>query len=135
MKENFTQSKAYLIDSRASNHMVSCKESFTTLDILQGLNIHMGDNSQIPAIDRCYIKIQHGKFKNVLYVPSLATNLLYVYQMTHTGSPKQVVFGPDSVEISDISTRNIIAKGVANHSSKAYEFSHFLPYSTLLHYQ
>ena len=88
----------------------------------------MGGNSQIPTAGRCFIKIQHGEFKNVLYVPSIAANLLCVYQMTHTGSPKQVVFGLDSVGISDISTRKIIVKGVANHASKAYEFSHFLPY-------
>ena len=49
--------------------------------------------------------------------------------MTHTGPPKRVVFGPNLVEISYISTGNIIAKGVANHASKAYEFSHFFPYS------
>ena len=89
----------------------------------------MGDNLQIPTAGIGSIKIHHGEFKNVLYVPSLATNLLYVYQMTHIGSPKQVVFGLDSVEILDISTGNIIVKGVANHASKAYEFSHFLPYS------
>ena len=40
-----------------------------------------------------------------------------------------MVFGPDSVEISNISTSKIIEKGVANHASKQYEFSHFLPYS------
>ena len=40
-----------------------------------------------------------------------------------------MVFGLESVEISDISTRNIIVKSVANHASKAYEFSHFLPYA------
>ena len=68
-------------------------------------------------------------FKNVLYVLSLVENLLFVYQMTHIGSPKQVVFEPDSIEILDIYTRKMIAKGVANHASKAYEFSHFLPYS------
>ena len=62
-------------------------------------------------------------------MPYLATNVLYVYQMTHTGSPKQVVFGTDSVDIIDISIRKIIVKGVANHASKAYELSHFLPYS------
>ena len=89
----------------------------------------MGDGSQIPFVGRGSIKIHHGEFKNVLYVPSLATNLLSVYQMTHISSPKQVVFGPDSVEISVISIGKIIAKGVANHASKAYEFSHFLPYS------
>ena len=33
------------------------------------------------------------------------------------------------MEISNISTGKIIVKGVANHTSKAYEFSHFLPYS------
>ena len=49
--------------------------------------------------------------------------------MPHTVSPKQVVFGPDSMEISEISIGNIIVKGVANHASKAYEFSHVLPYS------
>ena len=88
----------------------------------------MGDDSHIPAVGRRSIKIHHGDLKNVLYVPSLATNMLSIYQMTHTGSPKQVVFGPGSVEIPYISTGTIIAKGVANHASKAYEFSHFLPY-------
>ena len=65
---------------------------------------------------------------NVLYVPSLAANLLYVYYMTHTGPPKRVLFGLDSVDISNISTGKIVVKGVANHASKASEFSHFLPY-------
>ena len=52
--------------------------------------------------------------------------------MTNTGPPKRVVFGHDLVEISDISTGNIIVKGVANHASKEYEFSHFLPYAYLV---
>ena len=87
-----TLSKAYLIDSGASNHMVASRESFTTLNLLGGPSIHMGDDSQIPAVGRGYIKIQHGEFKNVLYVPSLTGNVLFVYQMTHTGSPKRVTF-------------------------------------------
>ena len=95
----------------------------------------MGDNSENPIAVKGSIIIQHGDFKNVLYVPSLATNLLSVYQMTHTGSPKQVIVSPDSMDISNISTRNIIVKGVANHSSKAYIFSHILPYSSPVQYQ
>ena len=55
--------------------------------------------------------------------------------MTHTGPPKRVVFGLDSVEIIDISIGNIIVNGVANHASKAYEFSHFLPFSDPVHSQ
>ena len=88
----------------------------------------MGNNSKIQAKGKASIKLEHGKFKDVLYVPSLAANLLSVYQMTHNASPKRVIFGPDSVEITDISTGNIIAKGAANHASKAYEFSHFMPF-------
>ena len=55
--------------------------------------------------------------------------------MTNTGPPKRVVFGHDLVEISDISTGNIIVKGVANHASKEYEFSHLLSYSDLVQSQ
>ena len=47
----------------------------------------------------------------------------------HTSFPKRVVFGPNIGDISNISTWNLIAKGVANHGSKAYEFLHFFPYS------
>ena len=83
----------------------------------------MGDDSQIPDIERGSVKIQHGEFKNVLYVPSLAIIFLFVYQMTHTISPKRVAFESDLVEITEKATRNLIAKGIANHGTKAYEFS------------
>ena len=71
----------------------------------------------------------------MLYVPSLATNLLSVYWMTHIGSPNRVIFDPDSLEITYISTGNIIVKGDTNHASKAYEFSHFMPFSEPVHSQ
>ena len=86
----------------------------------------MGDESQIPTIGKGSVKIQHGEFKNVLYVPSLVSNLVYVYQMTHTGSPKRVTFDSESIEIIEKSIGKIIVKGIANHATKAYEFSHFL---------
>ena len=95
----------------------------------------MGNNSKVQTKGKGSIKFEHGRFKDVLFVPSLALNLLSVYQMTHTRSPKQVIFGPDSMEITYISTGNIIAKGVANHASKAYEFSHFMPPSKPVHSQ
>ena len=82
----------------------------------------MGYDSQIQAKGKGIIKLEHGVFKNVLYVPSLVANMLSVYQMTHTESPKRVLFEPDLVEISDISTGKLVVKGVVNHASKAYEF-------------
>ena len=78
----------------------------------------MGDDTQIRAEGKGSIKLKHGKFNDVLYVPSLAANMLSIYQMTHTGPPKRVISGFDSVKIMDISTGNIIAKRVANYASK-----------------
>ena len=68
---------------------------------------------------------------NVFYVPGLVVNLLSVYQMTHAGSPKQVFFSPNEVEISDIANGRVIAKGLVDHGSKFYRFSHFMPFSNL----
>ena len=102
--------------------MVASKESFSSLQYFDGPSIQMGNHIQIRSKRKDSIKIEHGKFKDVLYVPFLAANMLSVYQMTHTGSPKRAIFGPNSVEITYISTGNIIVKGAANHAYKEYEF-------------
>ena len=46
--------------------------------------------------------------------------------MTHTSSPNRVTFDWESIKITEKATGNLVAKGIANHSTKAYEFSHFL---------
>ena len=93
------KARALLIESGALNHMVSCNYSFTSLDYDSFISIHMGDDSQVSSKGKCTIHIEHGSFKNVIYVPSLASNLLSVYQMTHTSFPKRVVFSPNDVDI------------------------------------
>ena len=113
--------------------MFESRESFSSFQSFDGPSIQMGNNSKIQTKGKGSIQLDHGSFKDVLFVPFLTSNLLSVYQMTHTGSPKQVIFGPDSVEITYISTGNIIAKGGENHASKAYEFSHFMPFYEPVH--
>ena len=46
--------------------------------------------------------------------------------MTHMGVPKRVSFILDDVEITELASGKLVAKGLANHHSKAYEFSHFV---------
>ena len=125
---NTSRSPSFIIDSGASRHMVSTKEAFTSLDMSKGPPIVLGDDSLTDSLEG-RIDLDHGSFNNVLYVPGLASNLSSVYQMIHTGSPKKVIFSPDDVEIIDISIGKVIAKGVVDHTSKVYKFSHFLPYS------
>ena len=52
-----------------------------------------------------------------------------MYHLTHTGSLNKVIFSLDDVEITEISNGKVIEKGVVDHTSKVYMFSHFLPYS------
>ena len=82
--------------------MVSTKGTFSSLDMLKGPPIVLGDDSLTDSLGKGRIDLDHGKFDHLLYVPGLASNLLSVYQMTHTGSPKKVIFSPDDVEITDI---------------------------------
>ena len=89
--------------------------------------IVLGDDSLIDSLGKGRIDLDHVKLNNVFYVPCLASNLLLVYQMTHIGSPKTVIFSPDDVEITEILSGKVIAKGVVDHTSKVYKFSHFLP--------
>ena len=105
-----SSSPSFIIYSRSFRHMVSTKEILSSLDMLKGPPIVLGDNSLTESMGKGRIDLDHGNFNNVLYVPSLASNLLSVYQMTHTGSPKKVIFSPDDVEITEISNGKVIAK-------------------------
>ena len=87
-----SSSPNFIIDSRASTHMVSIKEAFSSLDMSKGPPIVLGDDSLTEILGKGRIDLDHVQFSNVLYVPGLASNLLSVYQMTHTGSPKKVIF-------------------------------------------
>ena len=55
-------SKAYAIDSGASNHMVSSMESFITFPLSGGPSIHIGDEYKIPYVERVSDKILHDDF-------------------------------------------------------------------------
>ena len=65
-----------LIYYGSSNHMVSCKDSFRSIDSNRLIPIHMGYDSQVSSKGKCTIHIEHGSFKNVLYVPSLASKFI-----------------------------------------------------------
>ena len=77
--------------------MVSIKEALYSLDMLKGPPIGLGDDSLTNSVGKGRIDLDHGSFKYVLYVRGLASNILSVYQMNHTGSPKKLIFSPNDV--------------------------------------
>ena len=88
LKASCSTTQVFLIDYGASNHMAASRESFSSFQSFDGISIQMGNNSKIKTKGKGFVKLEHGRFKDVLFVPSLASNLLSVYQMTHAGSPK-----------------------------------------------
>ena len=70
---------SFIIDSGALRHMVLTKEEFSSLEILKGPPIVLGDDSLTDNLGKGRIDLNHGKFNNVLYVLGLASNLLSVY--------------------------------------------------------
>ena len=78
-----------IVDSGSSRHMDSIQDYFSALHPYNGPSILMGDDSNIPSKGISMINLENGYFNNVLYVPDIATNLLSVYQMKHTGFSKR----------------------------------------------
>ena len=123
-----SRSSTFIIDFGSSRHMVLRREDFSSLEILKGPKIVLGDDSLTDNMGKGRIDLDHGSFKDVLYVLGLSSNILSMYQMNYIGYPNKVIFSPND-EISNISNGKVIAKGVVDHTSKVYKFSHFLPYS------
>jgi hypothetical protein len=111
------------------------QNSFSFLEPCTNPPILMGNDTPIQVCGKGVIDIEHVYFKNVVHVPSLSTNLLSIYQITHLGSKKQVVFTPKSIVISYISGRSQVAIGVADHKSRLYSFSISFPSTLLLYFR
>ena len=97
--------------------MIAERDSVSSLDTGKSIPIHMGDDSTIISKGQGTVDLENGYFSNVLYVPSLALNILSVYQMTHTRVPKRVSFSSNDVEIIEIASKKLISKGLANSNS------------------
>jgi hypothetical protein len=90
---------AWIVDSRASHHMVAKKEVYSSLYACKGPPILMGENSPVEVIDNKRIELNNVRFENVLHVPKLSVNLFSVYQMKNFDIGKKFIFTPNVVDI------------------------------------
>ncbi|XP_076907580.1 uncharacterized protein LOC143564077 [Bidens hawaiensis] len=87
---NITPSHLWFLDSRASNHMTGCKESFTTMDDKFNISIRLGDKKTLVVEGKGTVKITtpNGSSRlldDVYFAPQLGYNLLSVGQLTRKG--------------------------------------------------
>ena len=79
LKACCTSAHVFLIDSGASNHMAHLGNHSLIFQSFDGPSIQIGNNSKFKTKGKRSVKLEHGRFKDVLFVPSLASNLLSVY--------------------------------------------------------
>jgi hypothetical protein len=124
---------AWIIDSRASHHMVASKLVYYSLDACKGPPILMGDNSYVEVVGKGRIDLTNGSFENVLHVPKLSVNLLSLYQMTNYDTGNKFIFTPNSMDIYDMQTNSRVSTSKVNHQSRLYTFYEFIePDSSLM---
>jgi hypothetical protein len=80
---------AWIVDLGALHHMAASKEVYSSLDACKGPPILMGDNSSVEVTGKGRIEVSNRGFENVLHVPKIFVNLLFVYQMTNSEHRKE----------------------------------------------
>ena len=71
MVASTSSSLSFIIDSGASRHMVSTRETLSSLDDSKGQKIVLGDESVTNSLGNGRIDIDHGYFNDVLHVQVL----------------------------------------------------------------
>jgi hypothetical protein len=118
-----------ILDSGALNHMAASKDEFSSIEESTRSPIYLGDATPAKVCGEGIVDLEGDCFTNFLHVPSLSANILSIYHITHSISGRKVEFTPDSAMITDISTGSQLAHGIADHGSRLYFFSHFVPKS------
>jgi hypothetical protein len=89
----------FLIDYGTSYHMAKDKAIFVSLNEYNTKKIFVGDDRYLSVVGYGTIQVDNGHFNDVLCVSSLSSNLLSVYQITHSGEGKTVELSPHQVVI------------------------------------
>ena len=56
--------------------------------------IFVGDDRSLCVVGSGTVPVENGHFSDVLCVPKISCNFLLVYQITHSGEGKTVIFTP-----------------------------------------
>ena len=102
------------------------KAVFSTLNHCNTKNIFVGDDRSLNVEGSGTVHLNNGQIQDVLCVPKLSCNLLSVYQITHSGEGKSVLFTPHQVVIQDLKdSQHIVATRSVDDITRLYKFDSF----------
>lgn len=89
----------WILDSGASHHMTSCQDLLPSTSPSYISQIVVGDSTQLQVLGSGTVQMTLGCINNVLLIPEISANLLFIYQICHSGNGKTVEFSPNEVVI------------------------------------
>jgi hypothetical protein len=70
--------------------------------------------------------LNNGHIKDILCVPNLSCNILLIYQITHSGEGKSVLFTPHQVLVQNLKDpQHIVATRSVDDITRLYKFENF----------
>jgi hypothetical protein len=113
----------WIMDSRATMHMSPHRANFNTFEAISARKVFMGDDSVLQAIGRGSILVdtkvgrctKRIRFKDVLYVPKLQSNLFSMSKIVEGGL--NVQFG---ALICSVKTQNGETQAIASRDGNLY---------------
>ena len=106
--------------------MAKDKAIFYALNECNTKQIFVGDDRSLSVVGFGTVKLDDGSFNDVLCVPSISCNLLFVYQIIHSGKGKTVEVSPDQVVIKNLKDpKHVIATGIVDDVTRLYKFDNF----------
>ena len=82
--------------------MAKDQAMFFTMHECNTKQIFVGDDSSLSVLRSGTVPVENGHFSDILCVPKNFRNFLSVYQITHSGEGKTVMFTPHQVVIKDL---------------------------------
>ena len=88
--------------------------------------IFFGDDRSLSVIEFKTDPVENVHFSDLLCVPRISCNLLSVYQITHSGESKTVMFTPHHVVIQDFKyPQHVLATIIVDDFITLYKFNNF----------
>ena len=79
--------------------MTKYQDMFSTMHECNTKKIFVGDDRSLSVVGPRIVPVENGHFRDVLCVPKISCNFLSVYQITHLGEDKTIMFTPNQVVI------------------------------------
>ena len=88
--------------------------------------IFIGDDRSLRVVGSGTVSVENDHYSNVLCVPWISCNLLPVYQITHSGEGKTVMFTPHQAVIKDLKyPQHVLATRIVDDINRLYKFNNF----------